>query len=459
MSPLPLRFHNTLSRQKDHFTPIDPQHIKIYVCGPTVYDRIHIGNARPVVVFDVLVRLLRFCFPKVTYVRNITDVDDKINARAAEENRSIRDLTDETLARFHQDCLAIGALPPDAEPRATDHIDGMIAMITTLINRNHAYVAEGHVLFDVPSYEGYGALSRRSVDELKAGARVDVAPYKKSPMDFVLWKPSDENVPGWDSPWGRGRPGWHIECSAMSRAYLGEEFDIHGGGLDLIFPHHENEISQSCAAHGTNHMARYWLHNGYVTVDGEKMSKSLGNFVTMADLLKTTRGEVIRHALLQAHYRGPMDFSVEALKESEAALNGLYRAVGDDDLVTDLTPDAEFLAALADDLNTPLALARLHYLAGAANRGEDGAKESLKASAAMLGLLEGSAKTWFQGSHNDGNTAYGGLDDAAIQDRIARRNEARAKRDFAAADAIRDELAALGITLEDKAEGTVWRRG
>ena len=459
MSPLPLRFHNTLSRQKDHFTPIDPQHIKIYVCGPTVYDRIHIGNARPVVVFDVLVRLLRFCFPKVTYVRNITDVDDKINARAAEENRSIRDLTDETLARFHQDCLAIGALPPDAEPRATDHIDGMIAMITTLINRNHAYVAEGHVLFDVPSYEGYGALSRRSVDELKAGARVDVAPYKKSPMDFVLWKPSDENVPGWDSPWGRGRPGWHIECSAMSRAFLGEEFDIHGGGLDLIFPHHENEISQSCAAHGTNHMARYWLHNGYVTVDGEKMSKSLGNFVTMADLLKTTRGEVIRHALLQAHYRGPLDFSVEALKESEAALNGLYRAVGDDDLVTDLTPDAEFLAALADDLNTPLALARLHYLAGASNRGEDGAKESLKASAAMLGLLEGSAKTWFQGSHNDGNAAYGGLDDSTIQDRIVRRNEARAKRDFAAADAIRDELATLGITLEDKAEGTVWRRG
>jgi len=461
MSPLPLRFYNTLSRQKDHFSPIDPHHIKLYVCGPTVYDRIHIGNARPVVVFDVLVRMLRYCFPKVTYVRNITDVDDKINARATEENRSIRELTDETIARFHEDCQALGALPPDAEPRATDHIDGMIAMISTLINRNHAYVAEGHVLFDVPSFEGYGALSRRSVDELKAGARVDVAPYKKSPMDFVLWKPSAANVPGWDSPWGRGRPGWHIECSAMSRAYLGEEFDIHGGGLDLIFPHHENEISQSCAAHGTDHMARYWLHNGYVTVDGEKMSKSLGNFVTMADLLKTTRGEVIRHALLQGHYRGPLDFSVEALKESEAALNGLYRAVGDDDLGTDIAPDAAFLAALADDLNTPLALARLHYLAGAANRGEDGAKESLKASAVMLGLLEGRAKTWFQSPTQSPtqSDAHDALDDAAIQDRIARRNAARAQRDFAAADAIRDELAALGITLEDKAEGTVWRRG
>jgi cysteinyl-tRNA synthetase len=457
MSPLPLRFYNTLSRQKDDFAPIDPEHIKLYVCGPTVYDRIHIGNARPIVVFDVLVRLLRHCFPKVTYVRNITDVDDKINARAAEENRSIRDLTDETVARFHEDCQALGALAPDAEPRATDHIDGMIAMITTLIDRNHAYVAEGHVLFDVASYDGYGALSRRSIDELKAGARVDVAPYKKSPMDFVLWKPSDADLPGWDSPWGRGRPGWHIECSAMSRAYLGEVFDIHGGGLDLIFPHHENEISQSCAAHGTDQMARYWIHNGYVTVDGEKMSKSLGNFVTMADLLKSTRGEVIRHALLQGHYRGPLDFSVEALKESEAALSGLYRAVGDDDLDTDIAPDADFMAALADDLNTPLALARLHHLAGAANRGEAGAKESLKASAVMLGLLEGSSKTWFQGPTS--SDAVDGLDDAAIQDRIQRRNEARAQRDFAAADAIRDELAALGITLEDKAEGTVWRRG
>jgi cysteinyl-tRNA synthetase len=333
----------------------------------------------------------------------------------------------------------------------------MIAMITTLIERNHAYVAEGHVLFDVASYDGYGALSRRSIDELKAGARVDVAPYKKSPMDFVLWKPSDADLPGWDSPWGRGRPGWHIECSAMSRAYLGEVFDIHGGGLDLIFPHHENEISQSCAAHGTDQMARYWIHNGYVTVDGEKMSKSLGNFVTMADLLKSTRGEVIRHALLQGHYRGPLDFSVEALKESEAALSGLYRAVGDDDLDTDIAPDADFMAALADDLNTPLALARLHHLAGAANRGEAGAKESLKASAVMLGLLEGSSKTWFQGPTS--SDAVDGLDDAAIQDRIQRRNEARAQRDFAAADAIRDELAALGITLEDKAEGTVWRRG
>lgn len=461
MSKPDLRFYNTLSRQKDIFTPIDPEHIRLYVCGPTVYDRIHIGNARPVVVFDVLVRLLRFYYPRVTYVRNITDVDDKINARAAERGISIRTLTDETTAQFHADCAALGALPPDHEPRATDHIDGMIAIIETLITRGHAYEAEAHVLFDVSSFPDYGKLSGRSTDELRAGARVEVAPYKKSAMDFVLWKPSDANTPGWDSPWGRGRPGWHIECSAMSRAYLGDVFDIHGGGLDLIFPHHENEICQSCAALDQSHMAHYWMHNGYVTVSGEKMSKSLGNFVTMAELLDTTKGEIIRHSLLQAQYRGPLDFSLDALKESEAALNGLYRAVGDVPLDMDVAVDTACLDALADDMNTPLALSRLHKLASMVNRGDASAAPVLKRSAALLGLLPDTATAWFQHgvkSHDSHDAGDQAANDAAIQALIEQREQARADRDFAEADRIRDQLAADGITLEDKAEGTVWRR-
>ncbi len=453
-----LRFYNTLSRQKDIFSPIDPDHIRLYVCGPTVYDRIHIGNARPVVVFDVLARLLRYYYPRVTYVRNITDVDDKINARAAERGITIRALTDETTAQFHADCTALGALPPDHEPRATDHIDDMIAMIETLIARGHAYAAEDHVLFDVPSFPAYGKLSGRSTDELRAGARVEVAPYKKSAMDFVLWKPSDPDTPGWDSPWGRGRPGWHIECSAMSRAYLGEEFDIHGGGLDLIFPHHENEICQSCAAHDQPHMAHYWMHNGYVTVSGEKMSKSLGNFVTMADLLDTTRGEIIRHSLLQAQYRGPLDFSLHALKESESALNGLYRAVEDISLDMTVPVDDKFLDALADDLNTPLALSRLHQLASMVNRGQKDAQPVLKRSAAMLGLLEDTATAWFQHSTHGADASDASMDDTSIQALIDQRNQARKERNFAEADRIRDQLAADGITLEDKAEGTIWRR-
>lgn len=449
-----LRFYNTLSRQKDIFTPIDADHIRLYVCGPTVYDRIHIGNARPVVVFDILARLLRYVYPNVTYVRNITDIDDKINARAAERGITIRQLTNETTKFFHNDCMALGAIPPDHEPRATEHIDGMIAIIEKLISRGHAYEAEGHVLFDVPSFPAYGKLSGRSTDELRAGARVEVAPYKKSAMDFVLWKPSDNDMPGWDSPWGRGRPGWHIECSAMSRAYLGEVFDIHGGGLDLIFPHHENEICQSCAAHDHSEMARVWMHNGYVTVSGEKMSKSLGNFVTMAELLDKTRGEVIRHSLLQAQYRGPLDFSYDAMAESEAALSGLYRAVGDAPIDRDVPVDDAFLEALADDLNTPLALARLHQLANMVNRGDAAARPILKRSAELLGLLPDTATAWFHHSRHDD-----GIDDASIQAWIDQRRQARADRNFAEADKIRDDLASHGITLEDKADGTIWRRG
>ena len=442
-----LSFYNTLARGRQDFAPVDPDHIRLYACGPTVYDRIHVGNARPLVVFDVLVRLLRHHFPKVTYARNITDVDDKINARAADEGITIAALTAETIAAFHEDCAALNVAAPDIEPRATDHIAEMITMISTLIDKGHAYEAEGHVLFHVRTMPQYGALSRRSPDELLAGARVEIAPYKKDAGDFVLWKPSEDSQPGWDSPWGRGRPGWHIECSAMSAAYLGEQFDIHAGGLDLIFPHHENEIAQSCCAHDTDEMARFWMHNGYVTVDGEKMSKSLGNFTTVADVLADLPGEAVRLALLSAHYRAPLDFSRKAVAEAKSALDSLYRAAADAE-ATDI--DADFLAVLGDDLNTPNAIARLHELARDANKGDPVAAGKLKASAAMLGLLEGDAEAWFKGDAGDEADIL-----AAIEARLA----ARKNRDFAEADRIRDALAARGILLEDTPEGTIWRRG
>ena len=442
-----LSFYNTLARGRQDFTPVDPDHIRLYACGPTVYDRIHVGNARPLVVFDVLVRLLRHHFPKVTYARNITDVDDKINARAADEGITIAALTEKTIAAFHEDCAALNVAAPDIEPRATDHIPEMITMISTLIDKGHAYEAEGHVLFHVRTMPQYGALSRRSPDELLAGARVEIAPYKKDAGDFVLWKPSGDSQPGWDSPWGRGRPGWHIECSAMSAAYLGEQFDIHAGGLDLIFPHHENEIAQSCCAHDTDEMARFWMHNGYVTVDGEKMSKSLGNFTTVADVLAELPGEAVRLALLSAHYRAPLDFSRKAVAEAKSALDSLYRAAADAE-AADI--DADFLAVLGDDLNTPNAIARLHELARDVNKGNPVAAGKLKASAAMLGLLEGDAEAWFKGDAGDEADIL-----AAIEARLA----ARKNRDFAEADRIRDALAARGILLEDTPEGTIWRRG
>lgn len=447
-----LKFYNTLSRNKEVFEPLDPSNIRIYACGPTVYDRIHVGNARPVVLFDLLVRLLRHHYDRVTYVRNITDVDDKINARATEEGISIRQLTEGTTNAFHEDCLALGSAKPDIEPRATDHIDDMIAMITTLIDKGHAYAAEGHVLFQVSSMEDYGQLSRRSLDELIAGARVDVAPFKREAADFVLWKPSTEGQPGWDSPWGVGRPGWHIECSAMSAAFLGESFDIHAGGLDLIFPHHENEIAQSRCAHGHEMMAKTWMHNGYVTVDGEKMSKSLGNFTTVEAVLKDHEGEAIRYALLTAHYRAPLDFSIGGVREAKSALDTLYRAVADAPEES-AEIDGLVLAALGDDLNTPNALARLHELARMANKGDAAAKSSLKASAQLMGLLSQDADAWFKGKAKGNNH-----DDAAIDDAILARQTAKANKDFAEADRIRDALAADGIVLEDKADGTIWRR-
>ncbi len=460
-----LKLHNTLTRAKEPFAPLDPANVRMYVCGPTVYDFAHIGNARPVVVFDVLSRLLRRLYPKVTYVRNITDVDDKINARAQESGRAIDDITRETAAQFHADMAALNTLPPDHEPRATQHIAEMVTMIGSLIDKGYAYEAEGHVLFSVPAMADYGRLSRRDRDEQIAGARVEVAPYKKDPADFVLWKPSpiEDGLPGWDSPWGRGRPGWHIECSAMSAKILGPTFDIHGGGQDLIFPHHENEIAQSRCAHGTPIMASVWMHNGYLMAEGEKMSKSLGNFYTVHDLLQEFPGEAIRLTLLKTHYRQPLDFTKDGIREAKSELDGFYAALrGTTAKATDGAPDS-VIDALSDDLNTPLAISQLHGLAAAANKAEGDAKvqaaTALKSAGAALGLLQQDPETWFKWQPPAQAQGDGGLSDGDIDALIVERQDARKNKDFARADAIRDELTAAGIVLEDGAGGTTWRRG
>lgn len=460
-----LKITNTLSREKQVFRPIDPDNVRMYVCGPTVYDFAHVGNARPAVVFDVLARLLRHLFPKVTHVANITDIDDKINARSRESGRSIAEITDETAAAYRADMAAIGVLPPDHEPRATHHIGEMIAMAERLIELGHAYAADGHVLFNVPSMKTYGELSRRDRDEMIAGARVEVAPYKRDPADFVIWKPSDAETPGWDSPWGRGRPGWHIECSAMAEAYLGETFDIHAGGLDLIFPHHENEIAQSRCAHDDAPMANYWMHNGFVTVEGEKMSKSLGNFYTVHDLLEDWPGEVIRLLLISAHYRAPLDFSQAGLREAKAQLDRLYTALvraKREGVEVDETADLKgpFLEALCDDLNTPLAIAALHQATRELNVALDQSRRDdaaialgrLRAGASILGLLGDDPEAWFQSGAEDA------MDAATIEGLIADRVAARQAKDFAEADRIRDALKEAGIELEDGPQGTTWKR-
>jgi cysteinyl-tRNA synthetase len=442
-----IKLYNTLTRAKDELRPFDPASVRMYVCGPTVYDFAHIGNARPVIVFDVLFRLLRHVYgaQSVIYARNVTDVDDKINKRAFERwtrtrslNAEIRALTDDTLAQFEADVADLGCLQPTHQPRATDFVargDGMtdmVAIIARLVDKGHAYVAEGHVLFHVPSMPNYGRLSRRPLDEMVAGARVDVAPYKRDPMDFVLWKPSDPDTePGWESPWGLGRPGWHIECSAMSAALLGETFDIHGGGIDLIFPHHENEIAQSCCAFGVERMASIWMHNGFLQVEGEKMSKSLGNFRTIREVLNDWPGEVVRLTMLKTHYRQPIDWTVKSLEESFRTLDAWYREEPGADQGQ---IDQGLLAALADDLNTPLALAALHR-AGPADR---------VASAALLGLLEGSGRTWAGMMANEPSVAP-----AIIEQHIALRLAARRQKNFAESDRIRDELLTLGIQLKD----------
>jgi cysteinyl-tRNA synthetase len=441
--------HNSLSRRKERFEPLDRHHVRIYVCGPTVYDLAHIGNARTMVVFDVLARVLRLLYPHVTYVRNITDVDDKINARATESGESISSITARTSADFHADMASLGVLPPDQEPRATQHITQMIEIIQRLIASGHAYVADGHVLFSVPSFEAYGRLSGRSPDELLAGARIDVAPYKRDAGDFVLWKPSPPDLPGWDSPWGRGRPGWHIECSAMSWQYLGETFDIHGGGSDLIFPHHENELAQSICAFPGSHFARYWMHSGMLQINDEKMSKSLGNFYTIREVLAMAPVEAIRLALIRTHYHSVADFSEAALAEAKRELDRFYRALERYPEIAAVDVPATVMEALCDDLNTPLALSAMHALADRALAGDFDAACGLRAAGRAIGLLEQDAETWFRGDD---------ADVAAIEAAIAERLAARKSRDFARADAIRAEWSAKGILFEDGPQGTTWRR-
>jgi cysteinyl-tRNA synthetase len=430
-----LRLYNTLTKTKDNFVPRDPANVRMYVCGPTVYDFAHIGNARPAIVFDVLFRLLRHAYgdAHVTYVRNITDVDDKINARASERGIAIRELTEETARIYNEDVAALGCLPPSIAPRATEHIAQMIAMIQSLVASGHAYAADGHVLFDVSSKADYGKLARRSLDDMIAGARVEVAPYKKGAMDFVLWKPSDAATPGWDSPWGRGRPGWHIECSAMAGQYLGETFDIHGGGIDLMFPHHENEIAQSEAAHHGHPLAQLWMHNGFLQVEGEKMSKSLGNFFTIRELLADWPGEVLRFNMLRTHYRQPIDFTFAGLKESWRMLERWYEVT---EPLADPGPGADFLAALADDLNTPAAIAALYQAD----------EMELAGGLGFLGFSNVQMKIAVKPK----------VDEVAIADAIAARNAARKAKNFAESDRIRDDLLAKGIVLKDGPQGTTW---
>ena len=480
---MPLTLYNTLTRRKEPFEPLDPKRVGLYVCGPTVYDRAHIGNARAYVVFDLLYRLLRETYgaDHVRYVRNITDIEDKINAAARANREPIAALTARTTAAFHGDLVALNTLSPDIEPRATEYIPQMIAMIERLIASGHAYVAAGneaagHVLFSVVSDPHYGEFSRRSHDEMIAGARVEVAPYKRDPADFVLWKPSDADLPGWESPWGRGRPGWHIECSAMSEMHLGETFDIHGGGLDLVFPHHENEIAQSVCAHDGRPLARFWVHNGLLTDAGAKMSKSLGNITTVRELLDAgARGEEIRLALLATHYRDPLDWTNDRLRQARHTLDRFYRALslsrgpgsGRSAQVEEALRPVR--AALEDDINTPLALAELHELAGAVNRASSEAErsalqEALATGGRLMGLLERDPIEWLQGGATftgEGSfTATATVINPRIDAQIAARAAARRERRFAEADQIRAELATEGVILEDQPDGTTtwWRK-
>jgi cysteinyl-tRNA synthetase len=442
-----LKLYDTLTREKRAFAPLDPARVRMYVCGPTVYDFAHIGNARPVIVFDVLFRLLRHLYgaEKVAYVRNITDVDDKINARAAERGISIRELTEQTYQNFKEDVAALGCLPPTVEPRATEHIEEMKTLIERLIASGNAYAAEDNVLFSVPSMPDYGRLSKRSLDEMVAGARVDVAPYKRDPMDFVLWKPSKPGEPAWPSPAGiatPGRPGWHIECSAMSWKHLGETFDIHGGGIDLVFPHHENEIAQSRCAFHTPVMANVWMHNGFLQVESEKMSKSLGNFITIREVLADWQGDVVRLAMLSTHYTQPINWTVKGLEDAEKALANFFDAASAD---AEPRPAAGVLEALADDLNTPRAIAEMHALRNAAGR------KALAGTLAFFGFRADAFAAW-----RAARAPAPALPAEEIDRRIAARLSARQARNFAEADRIRDELAALGVVLKDSKDGTTW---
>ena len=453
-----LRLTNSAGTEKRVFTPVDPDHIRMYVCGPTVYNLVHIGNARPVVVFDTLFRVLQALYPKVTYARNITDIDDKIIVAARERGIDITVLTEEFTEKFRTDMAALNNLPPSIEPQATEHVDAMLDLAQRLIDKGHAYESEGHVLFDVTSMDDYGLLSGRQLDDMLAGARVEVASYKRHPGDFVLWKPSSDDEPGWDSDYGRGRPGWHIECSAMIHQHLGDNIDIHGGGRDLIFPHHENERAQSCCGYGGSFVGT-WMHNAYVDMDGEKMSKSLGNVKTVRELLEQYPGETLRFALLSAHYRSPLNFSRELLDSAQSTLDGFYLALrnaGDVESVEPAIGNSPVFTALLDDLNTPAAIAELHQLAKALNKASESerpaARAALLAGGAVLGVLGESPDEWLA------KDAEGGLSSDAIDQLLVERADAKANRDFARADAIRDELNAAGIIIEDSASGATWRR-
>lgn len=445
-----LKLYNTLTHAKADFAPIDASNVRMYVCGPTVYDRAHIGNARPVIVFDLLFRLLRHVYgaDKVTYVRNITDVDDKINARAAERGITIRQLTEDTARDFRDDVAELGTLRPTEEPRATDFVCrggddlDMVKVIERLIARGHAYAAEGHVLFDVASMPAYGRLARRSLDEMQAGARVEVAPYKKGAMDFVLWKPSKDAEPGWDSPWGRGRPGWHVECSAMSAALLGEVFDIHGGGIDLVFPHHENEIAQSTCCFGVETMANVWMHNGFLQVEGEKMSKSVGNFVTIREVLADWPGDVARLAMFAAHYRQPINWTLKGLQEAEKTLAGWFDAAAEG---AEARPAPGVVEALSDDLNTPKMIAEIHRLKS------EGGRKALAGTLDFLGFRQDVFEDW-----RSAKAPQAGLPVEEIERLIDARLEARRAKNFTEADRIRDELLLGGVVLKDGAGGTSW---
>ncbi len=456
-----LSIYNTLTRKKEIFTPLDPHSVTMYVCGPTVYNLAHIGNARPVVVFDMLFRLLQTQYDKVTYARNITDVDDKIIAAARERGCSIDEVTEEFTRKYQQDMMQLNTLAPTMEPRATQNIEPMIALTEILVTKGHAYLSEGHVLFAVESMPDYGQLSGRSLDDMLAGARVEVADYKRHPGDFVIWKPAAKEDPGWGTPWGRCRPGWHLECSAMIHDHLGETIDIHAGGRDLIFPHHENEIAQSRCAHGGDYV-RYWMHNAFLDMDGEKMSKSLGNIRTVRDLLQNFRGEVLRFALLTAHYRSPLDFSAQLLEQAEATLSGLYgtlREVAEVEAAGELELASEpFYAALNDDLNTPVAIAEIHALAKELNKAEAQDKPRLKArllaAGELLGILQQDPQAWLQGGATENEVS--GEDIEAL---IAERQQAKLDKNYARADEIRQHLLQRGVVLEDSRDGTKWRRG
>ncbi len=450
-----LNLYDTFSNSKKKFEPIDPKNIRMYVCGPTVYDYPHVGNARPVIVFDILFRILQILYgtEHVTYVRNITDVDDKIINASQENNEDINELTSRTINYFHADAKYIGAMEPSFEPRATDHIDEMINIIETLIEKNYAYVAENNVLFSSNKFSKYGSLSGKKLEEMIAGSRVDVESYKQEASDFILWKPSKDNEPGWDSPWGKGRPGWHIECSAMSEKLLGKTFDIHGGGQDLIFPHHENEIAQSECANGEK-FANYWVHNGFVTVEGNKMAKSDGNFVTVNELKEKYQGEVIRLTMILTHYRQPLNWTNDNLQESKKTLDKWYQYFSEVDFKPNLSVmiDENVMNALNDDMNTPQAIAELHKLFKNCKSDDKDSLNQFLISAQFLGLMNDEPSQWL--SWGKDNIS---VDQNKIESLISQRNAARANKDFAEADRIRDELENLGIVLEDKGAATTWK--